>query len=86
MKTYTINPKIAAKLVEEIENAGIHDYAEFMGLQSHSSTDIEDLTLQEIMEAAEISEAEAEIMLAAISIADRPGLFGAYQILCSSAA
>jgi spore coat polysaccharide biosynthesis protein SpsF (cytidylyltransferase family) len=81
MKTTTINPEIAAKLIEEIENAGMSDYAEFMGLESHSSTDIEEMTVEQLMEAAEISEEEAETLLIAIVIADKPGLFGAYQVL-----
>ena len=78
-----MNPKLATKLVEEIEESGIKQYAEFMGLESPDSDDIENMTVEELMEAAKITHEEAETLLAAIVIADRPGLFGAYQILAS---
>jgi hypothetical protein len=80
----TINPTIAEKLCQEIESAGFAEYAEFMGLESHLSEDIAEMTAEEIAAAAEISVEEAETLLIAISIADEPSLFSAWQILFNS--
>jgi hypothetical protein len=82
--TTTINPAIAEKLATEIGEAGLKQYADFMGLDSEVSNDIEDLTAEQLMEAAEITREEAETLLVAICIADEPSLHGAYQVLFNS--
>jgi hypothetical protein len=83
MKT-KIEAAIAEKLCGEIDSAGFAEYAEYMGLESHLSTDIENMTAAEIASAAEISIDEAETMVLAIAACDEPSLFGAYQVLFSA--
>lgn len=84
MKTTSINPTIAAQLTQEIEFSGIAAYAQFMGLESEHSDDIESMTADQLMTAAELTAEQAETLLIAISIADDPGLLGAYQVLVAA--
>lgn len=72
---------IAEKLIEEIEDARPNAYARFMGLQSATSTDIAEMSVADLMEAALITHEEAEALMAAVAIADTPSLFGAYGVL-----
>jgi low affinity Fe/Cu permease len=83
MKT-TIEAAIAEKLATEISSAGFREYAEFMGLESETSSDIAEMTAAEIAEAAETTTEEAETLMLALAACDEPSLFAAYQILFES--
>ena len=73
--------RIAAKLVEEIGDNGINHYAEFMGFESIHSSELENLTVSEIAEKAEITIEESEVFFTALNLSDSPSLWGAFQQL-----
>jgi len=80
--TTEINIEIASSLITEIEEmGGVKAYAEFMDLESHLSTDLGDLSIEEIKEAAQISKEQAECLDLACSLATESNLWESYRIL-----